>query len=161
MNDSRSITNMNNNLKFIRTDAEDPNFNFLVTQLDADLRVRNGDFHTFHGQFNKLKNIKQVIVVFVDDVPVGCGAIKEFTSDTIEIKRMYVIPGKQGMGIATSILKELEKWSLELGYSSFILQTGVNQPEAIGLYHKNNYKIIPNFGQYKGDDNSVCFEKKV
>jgi hypothetical protein len=37
----------------------------------------------------------------------------------------------------------------------------VNQPEAIALYKKNNYKIIPNFGKYENIENSVCFEKEL
>jgi hypothetical protein len=42
-----------------------------------------------------------------------------------------------------------------------VLETGKRQPEAIELYKKNNYKIIPNFGQYVNVENSVCFEKKL
>jgi hypothetical protein len=41
------------------------------------------------------------------------------------------------------------------------LETGKKQPEAIRLYEKNGYKLIPNYGQYAKIDNSVCFEKDI
>lgn len=150
---------MPNQITLTRSDADNPAFLKLVDQLDADLRFRNGEFHSFHKQFNKLQNIKHVIVAYDEETPVGCGAIKEYSTDTVEVKRMYVSLDKQGRGIATIILKELEAWALELGYIACTLQTGINQPEAIRLYEKNGYAVIENFGQYKGDKNSVCFEK--
>jgi hypothetical protein len=41
------------------------------------------------------------------------------------------------------------------------LETGKKQPEAIKLYTKNGYFIIPNFGQYENIENSICFEKQL
>ena len=79
----------------------------------------------------------------------------------MEVKRMYVPLEKRGKGIASIVLQELEKWAKELGYQKCILETGIKQPEAISLYKKNNYAIIPNYGQYAGVKDSVCFEKKI
>ena len=59
------------------------------------------------------------------------------------------------------ILAELETWAAELSFAKCILETGKRQPEAIGLYKKNGYKLIPNYGQYAEIENSVCFEKVV
>ena len=59
------------------------------------------------------------------------------------------------------ILTELEAWAAELSYSKCILETGKRQPEAIALYLKQGYVNIPNYGQYAGVDNSVCFEKII
>ena len=59
------------------------------------------------------------------------------------------------------ILKELEKWAAELNYTKCVLETGKKQPEAITLYLKNGYAIIPNYGQYIGIENSVCFAKVI
>jgi GNAT superfamily N-acetyltransferase len=79
----------------------------------------------------------------------------------MEVKRMYVLPNNRGKGIATTLLWELEKWALELGYMKCVLETGKRQPEAISLYEKSGYQRIPNYGQYKGVENSICFEKIV
>jgi len=145
----------------IRTNSEDFDFQILVKELDAELKIRDGEEHGFYSQFNKTDNIKYVIVAYGDEAPVGCGAIKEYTADIMEIKRMYVLPHKRGQGIASIILKELENWSTELNYKKCLLETGKKQPEAIKLYSKNGYKQIPNYGQYAGVENSVCFEKEL
>jgi GNAT superfamily N-acetyltransferase len=67
----------------------------------------------------------------------------------------------RGQGIAGKILSELEKWAQELGYLHTILETGKRQPEALRLYEKYNYTVIPNFGQYIGVETSVCMIKSI
>ena len=108
---------------------------------------------------NKIDKIRYAIVAYDNELPVGCGTIREYSPGTMEVKRMYVLLNRRGQGIASAILKELEQWALELNYIKCILETGKRQPEAIGLYKKNGYKIIPNFGKYENAENSVCFEK--
>ena len=144
-----------------RTNSDDENFRELVKALDTDLKIRDGEEHSFYAQFNKIDKIKYALVAFEQDMPVGCGAIKEYAADTMEVKRMYVPLHKRGQGIASIILKELETWCVELNYKKCILETGKKQPEAIELYKKNNYKIISNYGQYENVVNSVCFEKEL
>lgn len=148
-------------ITILRTNSENPDLRELVKQLDADLAIRNGGLHSFYSQFNKLDRIKHVVVAYDDGEPSGCGAIKEFAPDIMEIKRMYVRPEKRKKGIAFKILTELETWSHEMSYTKSILETSLNQQEAIGLYKKKGYTLIPNFGQYIGVDNSICFEKQL
>lgn len=145
----------------IKTNSDNKAFQQLVIELDKELAIRDGDEHAFYDQFNKITTIKHVILVYEEDKAVGCGALKEYNADTMEIKRMYVPLDKRGQGIASLIVQALESWAKELGYSKCILETGVNQPEAIRLYKKNNYTIIPNYGQYAGMVNSVCFQKAL
>ena len=146
-------------IRLIRTNSEDPVFVNLVRDLDIELALVDGEDHSFYSQFNKIDKIRYVVVALEDETPVGCGAIKEFTKDTMEVKRMYVIPEKRNKGFASEVLKELENWALELSYNKCILETGKRQPEAISLYKKNGYSNIPNYGQYSGVENSVCFQK--
>jgi putative acetyltransferase len=143
----------------VRTNSSNENFQMLVRELDADLGIRDGEDHLFYARFNTIDNIRYAIVAYDSETPVGCGAIKEYSQDTMEVKRMYVAVNWRGKGIATTILKELERWAFELNYKKCLLETGKKQPEAIELYKKNGYQIIPNFGQYKNVENSVCFEK--
>ena len=145
--------------KLIRTNSENRDFVNLVRFLDKELQMRDGEEHTFYAQYNKLDKIKYAIVAYLNNVPVGCGAIKEYDRGTMEVKRMFVKDEYRSKGIATKVLIELENWTKELGFSKCILETGLAQPEAIHLYKKNNYKVIPNYGQYVGVDNSVCMEK--
>jgi len=144
-----------------RTDSDHPDFQSLVQELDKDLAIRDGEDHAFFAQFNKIKAIRHVVLVYENEQAVGCGAIKEYDADTVEVKRMFVPLEKRGKGIASGILKELECWAKELGYKTCILETGLKQPEAIALYKKNNYGIIKNYGQYANVESSVCFEKHL
>lgn len=142
-----------------RTNSENLDFQEFVKELDIDLKKRDGEEHSFFAQFNKIDTIKYVVVAYEENIPVGCGGIREYDNKTMEVKRMYVPPEKRGNGIASLVLQELEKWGKEIQYEKCILETGEKQPEAIKLYKKNNYRIIPNFGQYKNIESSVCFEK--
>lgn len=148
-------------ISITRTDSNNKDFISLVKLLDTDLAERDGEDHPFYAQFNKIDKIKYVAVAYKNDKPVSCGAIKEYSSNTMEVKRMFTLPKSRGKGIATRVLIELEKWTKELGYKNCILETGKKQPEAIALYKKNGYNLIPNFGQYAGVDNSICFKKEI
>lgn len=148
-------------MKTLRTTSENPDFQKLVKQLDAYLAVMDGEEHAFYHQYNKIDMLKNCIVIFDNDEAVTCGAIKEFDSKSMEVKRMFTLPEKRGKGLASKILTELETWTKELGYEKTILETGKRQTEAVALYQKCNYKVIPNYGQYAGVENSVCFEKEL
>ena len=146
---------------FVRTEASHPDFRDLVKWLDQELADRDGEDHAFYHQFNTIEALKHVVVLYKDNVPVGCGAIKKFNDTSAEVKRMFVKPDFRGQGLASVVLKELELWASELGFSACVLETGKKQPEAIALYKKNGYAIIPNYGQYIGIENSVCFKKAI
>jgi len=144
-----------------RTNSDDVDFKKLVALLDQDLAIRDGEDHAFYNQFNKTDKIKHAVVYYENDIPIGCGAFREKESDKTEIKRMYVHPDHRKKGIASAILKELEIWAKEVGYTYTILETGKNQPEAINLYQKQEYTIIPNYPPYEQMDNSVCMKKTL
>lgn len=148
-------------MKILRTTSENQDFQNLVKQLDAYLAIIDGDEHGFYDQYNKIDSLKNCIVIFDDDEAVACGAIKAFDEKSMEVKRMFTLPEKRGKGLASAILKELETWTKELGYEKTILETGKRQTEAVALYQKCGYKIIPNYGQYAGVETSVCFEKEL
>ena len=146
---------------FTRTDSDNTDFINLVSLLDVDLAKRDGDEHAFYAQFNKIATIRNAIVCYLDDKAIGCGAFREYDESKVEIKRMFVLPEYRGHGIALKILYELELWAAELNYHEFILETGKKQPEAIGLYKKAGYAVIPSYGQYINVENSVCMMKTV
>jgi len=148
-------------IRLIRTDSDNQDFIELVKHLDADLAERDGNEHSFYDQFNKVGKIKYVVIAYENDKPISCGGLKAYSSNTLEIKRMYTSPEWRGKGIATEILAELETWAAELSFAKCILETGKRQLEAIGLYKKNGYKLIPNYGQYAEIENSLCFEKEI
>lgn len=144
-----------------RTNSKDIDFQNLVVKLDKELAERDGDDHSFFAQFNKIDRLNHVVLVYLNEEAVGCGAMKTFDANTMEIKRMYTEKHSRGKGMASLVLKELEKWAAELGYQRCVLETGIMQPEAIRLYEKNGYQRIPNYGQYIGIEGSRCFEKSL
>lgn len=146
-------------ITIVKTNSSNKDFINLVKLLDADLAKRDGEDHSFYAQYNKLNNIKYALVLYVNKQPIGIGAIKQFETNCMEVKRMFTLPEFRGQGLATRILLELENWAKELGYHKCVLETGKRQPEAIELYKKNGYKTTPNYGQYKNIENSICFEK--
>jgi putative acetyltransferase len=144
-----------------RVTSTDPGFQTLVALLDKELAIRDGNEHSFYAQFNKIDALKNVVLYSVGDSPVGCGAFKPYDGTTVEIKRMFVLPEYRGKRIAAEILYELEQWAAQQNYTSCILETGKKQPEAIALYQRSGYQIIPNYGQYAGVENSVCMKKAI
>lgn len=148
-------------IKLKRTDANNLDFIALVNHLDSELAIRDGDDHAFYNQFNSINMIKYAMVAYENEIPIGCGAIKMFDTETMEVKRMFVAPEYRGKGIAHKILIELELWTIELGYNRCVLETGINQPEALALYYNSGYKRISNYGQYEHVESSFCFEKRL
>lgn len=148
-------------IRLQRTNSDNPDFIALVRQLDAELAITDGKDHAFYAQFNKIDKIKHVVIAYEDDLAIGCGSIKEFSPEAVEVKRMFALPASRGKKIATTILRELETWAKEMSYKKCVLETGKRQPEAIAVYKKNGYGTIPNYGQYVGIENSVCFEKII
>ncbi len=148
-------------ITLLRTNSEHPDFRTLVTLLDRELHQRDGEEHAFYAQFNTIDAIAHVIVAYAEDKAIGCGAIKFFAEDTTEVKRMFVHADYRSRGVASLVLKELETWAQELRFMVCVLETGKRQPEAIRLYEKNGYVPTPNYGQYIGVENSVCFRKEI
>ncbi len=147
--------------KLIRTNSKNKDFIELVRQLDAYLTITDGDEHDFYHQFNGIDHLNYCVLAYNGETAIGCGAIKLYQPEVMEIKRMYTSPDHRNHKIASRLLKELEKWAGELGANKCILETGLRQVEAVQFYRKNDYKEIPNYGQYAGIENSLCFEKKL
>ena len=145
----------------IRTNSNNIDFVNLVNQLDTYLKIVDGDDHPFYDQFNNIDALKHVVIAYVENKPVGCGAFKKYDNNSAEIKRMFTLPESRGKGVANKILNALELWAIELKYKFFILETGQRQVEAINFYKKLKYEAIPNYGQYKNIENSLCFQKKL
>lgn len=97
--------------------------------------------------------------------PVACGALRDVSATqgpgTVEVKRLYVAPARRGRGLSRLVMAELEARARELGYGRLILETGVMQPEAIGLYLALGYDPIEAYGEYKDHPGSRCFGKAL
>lgn len=146
-------------ISLIRTDSSNPDFQLLVTLLNNYLEEIDDDEHDFFSHINNHKNLDYVVLAFRDDECIGSGAMESFDADTMEIKRIFILDSARRLGVASQIMDELEKWTLELGMKKTICETGIVQNDAVKLYFKRGYHIIPNYGHYQGFGSSICFKK--
>ena len=101
------------------------------------------------------------VLAWLDGVAIGCGAVKRLGGADAEIKCMYVKPTARGRGVGGAILAELEAEALALGARRIVLETGLRQPEAVALYRRHSYDVIPNFGPYVDSPLSLCMAKTL
>ncbi|MBA3882878.1 MAG: GNAT family N-acetyltransferase [Chthoniobacterales bacterium] len=88
---------------------------------------------------------------------IGCGAIRPWSDQVAEVKRLYVSPAHRGRGVARQIMQALEQFARETRFSEIWLETGLRQHAAIRLYESLGYRRIAGFGDYKDDPLSVCY----
>lgn len=91
----------------------------------------------------------------------GCCALVDAGDGTAEIKRMFVDPEARGLRIGQQLLDALESHARARGIAAIRLETGIKQPEAIGLYRKFDYCDIGPFGSYELDPLSIFMEKRL
>jgi putative acetyltransferase len=91
----------------------------------------------------------------------GMAALVDRGDGSGELKRMFVLPEARGRGIAADLIGALEDFATSNGIRVVQLETGPLQYAAIRLYERSGYRLIPNFGKYVGDSNSVCYEKAL
>ena len=136
----------------------------LIAALDAHLASRYSPDQMF-GPNLRIEHLKPGIGTFLiaraDGLAIGCGALRRLDETTAEVKRMYVEPELRGRGVAKAILEHLEAAARVLGTHRLVLETGVHQAEAIGLYRQAGFSPISCFGEYADSPTSVCFEKKI
>jgi putative acetyltransferase len=148
-------------ISFERPDCAEAQY--LIRQLDEELLRRYPSLETTHGLHPQDLTDPDFtfLIARVDGRAVGCGALRVLELGVGEVKRMFVLPEFRGRGIARQILLALESRALKLGYRFVRLETGMEQPEAIGLYKSAGYRPIEAFGEYAGNSFSVCFEKRL
>ena len=130
--------------------------------MDKELVNRNPLTQHQYDELNILQKNVLVILGYDDDESFGCGCLKRNDDENaVEVKRMYVKEKYRGKGLSKKILEELQKWAIDEGNCKMILETGKKQFEAINLYKGFGFTIIPNYGHYKGNENSICMEKKI
>ncbi|MGH3445896.1 MAG: GNAT family N-acetyltransferase [Nocardioidaceae bacterium] len=80
---------------------------------------------------------------------------------TAELKRMYVVPEARRHGLARVVLAHLERTAAREGADLMVLETGIEQPEALALYEATGYVPVPKFGHYAWSPKSRCLGKRL
>lgn len=107
-------------------------------------------------------------VGYVDDRAVAMGGWRRREPGPLipgtfpaEIKRMYVVPEARGRGLSRWMLTAIEDSAAAAGVDFLVLETGLAQPQAIGLYRGCGYTDAPAFGYYAGEADAVHLGKAI
>jgi GNAT superfamily N-acetyltransferase len=150
-------------LVFEEQPLDAPDAHLMIKGFEADLvlvypgwdpnvgpSARREDFAAPGGAF---------LVAYENGRALAGGGLKRLDSERVEIKRMYVVPGARGKGVARALLGAPETTAAYRGYAFVRLDTGPKQPEALALYRSAGYEPIDDY-----NDNPYAtywFEKRL
>lgn len=150
-------------MTFEHTDGSNTDFVALCHELDAYLNhiVGGEENRAQYIPYNSPDDIQDAFVAYDDDQAVGCAAIKRYDDESAEVKRVFIREEYRGQGISKKLMELLEQTVKEQGYSCLLLESGEILVEAMALYRKIGFKVIPNYGPYKDMPESVCMKKEL
>lgn len=133
----------------------------LLSELSQELSTITGSSGNASFDAADLQDSRARFVVLrdADGTAVGCGAFRPMDDNIAEIKRVYARVKHSGVG--ATILHYLEQEAARIGFSAVRLETRVVNRDAVEFYLRNQYRVIPNFGQYAGRLEAICFEKTL
>jgi GNAT superfamily N-acetyltransferase len=134
----------------------------LIEAVQQEYVVRYGEPDTTPVQPNEFAPpVGRFVVGYLDIDAVAMGGVRRIDTDTVEIKRMYVVPEHRGRGLSRVVLAHLESLARDLGASRVLLETGQQQPEAMRLYETSRYERVEGFGHYRCEPGSVSYGKTL
>lgn len=137
----------------------------LIAALNAELTIATPEPGATHFSLHPAQVAEgegAFLVAWLDDVAVGCGAVRRLNETTAEIKRMYVVPSVRGRGIGHTLVEALEHEAQLIGLTTIVLETGAPLISAIKLYESLGYARIPLFAEYLlSPGTSLCFGKSL
>lgn len=149
--------------EFRNCDGSNSEFAMLCKKMDSNLDQLVGT--SFQGrdydQYNQRDHIHNVIVVYKNMIPVGCGCFRMFDDNHAELKRIFVDPTCRGMGLGAEIVRRLEAVAKIKGYQWCILAIGEPLKAASCVYRSLGYKVISNYGLYVNMEHTICMGKKI
>lgn len=143
---------------YLREVAYDhPDVDALIAAMGRELDLRYGDGGLSPATAADFVHPGVLLVADLDGEPVGCGGLRPYGDDAGEVKRMYVEPTVRGKGVARTLLSALVAHARQVGMRRLLLETGTEQPEAVGLYESSGWTPIPAFGHYAHDPRTRCY----
>ena len=137
------------------TTGADPALLALVAAQEREVMARYG----VEDAGPRLSPASPCLLARLDGVPVGCVALAPLGDGVGEVKRMYVDPSARGLRIGRLLLERVEDLADRCGYRLLRLETGTEQPEALGLYRSAGWQQIPCYGYFEDDPSTICVEK--
>ena len=112
-------------------------------------------------QYNISSAVENVLIAYHGLEAVACAGLKSYNKIECEIKRVWVDNGYRRLGIAREMMKRLEEHAKAHGYKRLILQTREIMADAVNLYDKLGYYVIPNYPPYDKLDGAMCMAKDI
>lgn len=137
----------------------DPRLRALCAAQQAELAARYGAPDVGHDWPGD--DVVTAVLVSLDDEAVACGVLRAAGPGLGELKRMFVVPAARGRGLSRLVLTWLERAAQHHGLTRLVLETGVLQPDAIGLYLSAGYLPIDRYAPYEDEPASRCFAKDL
>ena len=148
-------------IRIALADPAELSVRILIDELDA---LQLGLYPAESNHLLDIETLRQPQMRFfsasVDGAVGGCGGCW-LHDGYAEIKRVYVSPKARGLGLAKRLMERIEDEARKAGKRLARLETGIHQPEAIGLYRRLGYVHRGPFGEYVEDPNSVFMEKPL
>ncbi|MEO6018778.1 MAG: GNAT family N-acetyltransferase [Knoellia sp.] len=160
-------------LTLVEVPFVDPRVQELVAEVQAHYVVIYGTPDESPVDPREFASPRGHFVLGVDDLvdgePVAMGGWRwrpdlsdRFDGDRVaEVKRMFVPARARGRGHASRVLAFLEASAWSEGVERLVLETGLVQPEAIGLYESAGYEPVAPFGHYAESELVRCFGKDL
>jgi len=149
-------------ISIAREDPRTPDVAALVDDLNAlMIELYRPDMCHLLDVERLAKDDVDFMVARQDGAVLGCGAIVPLDDGTCEVKRMWTAPRARGQGVARAIVHALEAQARQRSYTALRLETGVKQPEAIGLYRSEGFSERGSFAGYPESDDHLFMEKPL
>lgn len=147
---------------WIRTDRNNPDFSELCRKLNTELVQKLAGLpDPISSRAADTADFETVLLAVKDDVPVACAALRPFSENTVELKRMFVAPEYRRNGLGKSILEQCEEIAREKNYQVMVLETNVLLPDARSFYEKYGYTKTKSYGPYAFLKETLCMKKEL
>lgn len=144
-----------------RSNSDHPHFKQLIKVFDAELTADYGALQTEYDELNIFPEPINMVLLYDNNTPIGCGGFKPYNATSAEVKRVYLLHEYRNKGLGKGIMLEIEKWVADEGFADIILETGDLQHQAIALYKHMGYHETDKYEPYVNSPASVCFKKNL
>jgi GNAT superfamily N-acetyltransferase len=101
------------------------------------------------------------LLAYVEGEPAGIVALKQLEENICEMKRLFVIPKYQGIGLGRSLTEQIIDQGKQLGYSRMRLDSSRSvMAKAVSMYKALGFYEIPPYNQNFVPD-ALFMEKKL
>ena len=90
-------------------------------------------------------------MAYQDGSLVGCVFLKQIRPDAAEIKRLFVTPAARGTGLGQALVDGVLAAAREMGMARVLLDTGLWDKAAHGLYLKLGFRDIAPYPESEND----------